>query len=215
MQPFAVIIPDRNDRPEFTSHCFAQLSCMTLKPNEVFHINYAPISKGFDLAERVYRGVLQAKAAGIDLVFIIENDDYYPADYFERMLSKEADFYGSDFSVYYHLKNRTFKLIDHPFRSSLFHTGFKISTLGKFQWHGDQFVDVRLWKHAYNKKLKRAFIPTGAIGMKHGQGLCGGKGHRMEFPHCDYDMNWLKDNVDKESFFFYWKMSLNLWKDAA
>jgi hypothetical protein len=209
---FAVIIPDRNDRPELIQHCLNQLSRMTIKPDKIFHVNWPPISAHIDLCERVYDAVMRAKEFGIDLVFIIENDDYYPANYFERFGDLNADFFGDDLTYYYHLKTRQYKSMYHPGRSSLFTTGFRISALGNFQWGGDVFLDMRLWEHAKKNKLKKMFVNTGAIGIKHGIGKCGGKGHRMKMQNCDTHMSWLKSRVDPESYLFYSEMSRKLWE---
>lgn len=211
MEPFAVIIPDRGDRPELTANCFRQLNRMTLKPSEVFHINYTPITNDFDLVERVYDGVCQAKAKGFDLVFIVENDDSYPADYFERFGDMSADFFGDDLTFYYNLKNRTFKPFPHPGRSSLFTTGFRISKIQGFQFTGNNFLDVRLWRYAADRALKRSFVHSGCIGIKHGIGLLGGKGHTMNLPYQDPHMNWLRERVDNDSFQFYSELSKKLY----
>jgi hypothetical protein len=212
MEKFAVIIPDRNDRPELIQHCFKQLSRMTVKPDQVFHINWSPISSQVDLVERVLDGACKAKAAGFDLVFIIENDDYYKPDYFERFGDFNGDIFGDDMTYYYHLKNRQYKSMPHPGRASLFTTGFRISALKDFQWGGDQFLDGRLWDYAKRNRLKRVFVNTGAIGIKHGIGKCGGKGHKMKMINCDSHMSWLKGRVDPESYLFYSELSRKLWE---
>lgn len=203
---FAVIIPDRNDRPEFTANCFRQLDRMTLKPDVVIHVNDPVWKQGYDLIDRIHMGAGRALEAGIDPCFIIENDDYYPADYFERSVPYLHDYHfvGQEYSDYYNLKNQTHNRFIHPHRASLFTTGFKISALNNFEWpdNSKPFLDIPLWHYARHKKRK--FIDTGAIGLKHGLGLCGGKGHKMNWPkNYDLDMNWLKKAVDKESFEFY------------
>lgn len=202
---FCIIIPDRNDRPELTAFCLKQLERMTLKPDEIYHVNSPPHGPGFDLIERVQAGIAAAKVDGIDLCFIIENDDSYPANYFERFFPYFEDyhFFGQEWSDYYNLRNLTYNRFDHPHRASLFTTGFKISALNNFEWPpaDKPFLDIELWKYARHKKRK--FIDTGAIGMKHGLGLCGGKGHRMNMRNKDPQLKWLASKVDPESFEFY------------
>jgi len=211
MEKFAVIIPDRNDRPELTEFCFRQLSRMTKKPDEVIHVNFKPVDEGYDLVERIHYGIMAAKGMGIDLCFIMENDDNYPADYFERFGDMSADFFGDDLTFYYNLKNRTFKSFYHKGRSSLFTTGFRASKLDGFQFSGDNMIDIRLWRWAADKKLKTRWINSGCIGIKHGLGLCGGKGHKMHWPeNHDPKMNWLKSRVSDESFDFYQSLSNQL-----
>jgi hypothetical protein len=207
---FAVIIPDRRDRPEFTKNCLRQLERMTLKPDRVFHIDHPALGPGFDLIDRVRQGVSLAEQAGFDWCFIIENDDYYPANYFERFANYTFDysFLGQDYSDYYNLKNLTQNRFQHDYRASLFTTGFRISALNNFTWpeNSKPFLDIELWKYARHKKRK--FIDTGALGIKHGLGLCGGKGHQMNWPkNYDKDMNDLRKKVDAESFQFYKSMA--------
>jgi hypothetical protein len=203
MKEFAVIIPDRGDRPELTAFCLQQIRRMTRQPDQIFHVNFPPIGKEMDLAERVYDGVKTAQAHGFDLVFIMENDDSYPANYFERFGDFDADFFGDDLTFYYNLRNRTFQSFPHSGRSSLFTTGFRISKLGNFQFSGNQFLDIRLWRYAQESWLRGRFVHSGAIGIKHGQGLCGGKGHKMKMKNYDPHMNWLRQRVDANSFQFY------------
>lgn len=203
---FCCIIPDRGDRPELTAHCFKQLRRMSVYPDKVFHIAYLPDMCGsFDLVSRVRHGVADAAEAGFDWCFIIENDDYYPANYFDRFAPylDRHDFIGDQLTTYYNLKNLTHKTFNHPHRSSLFTTAFRISALNNFEWPGDEnpFLDIEMWKYARFKR--RAFINTGAIGIKHGVGLCGGKGHQMNMPNQDQSLDWLSNHVDEMSFQFY------------
>lgn len=207
---FAVITPDRNDRPALTDHLMKQLDRMTLKPDCFIHVDYEPNSLNFDLVDRIRYGMNKVRLEGIDLVFVLENDDFYPTDYFERFGNMKDDFFGQNNSWYYNLRNKTHNNFSHPGRSSLMTTGFRISTLDKFDtdknWDligNTPFLDIKLWQYAntYNKKCR--FVDTGAIGIKTGIGLCGGKGHRMIFESKDPELAWLKSRVDKDSFEFY------------
>lgn len=209
---FAAIIPDRNDRPELTDQCFRQLGRMTVKPDKVYHINYHPESEGYDLKTRLHRAWLQAKADGIDFVFIFENDDAYPADYFERFIPffENYDFIGQATTTYYHLGAKVWREQNHVHRSSLFTTAFRVSALDNFNWDKAKmvFIDLDLWQHA--NRLRKRFINTGAIGIKHGTGLCGGIGHKMTTGNQDQEMKWLQSKVDEQSFEFYKSLSEKL-----
>lgn len=202
---FCAIIPDRGDRPELTKFCLQQLDRMKVKPEKVYHINHRPDTERFDLISRVHKGISIARAEGFDWCFIIENDDSYPANYFERFLPfmDKNDFLGDEASTYYNLRNLTYRTFEHRYRSSLFTTAFKISALNNFDWPSDHspFLDLDIWKYARFKR--RFFIKTGAIGMKHQMGLCGGKGHQMRMQNIDTDLAWLQDHVDEMSFEFY------------
>lgn len=175
-------------------------------------MNNSPVGFGFDLVSRIYDGVKKAEAEGFDLCFVVENDDAYPANYFERYAPffEQYDFFGQGYSYYYNLRNLTYNRLDHPYRSSLFTTGFKISALNNFDWPDDTkpFLDIDLWK--YGRHKRRKFIDTGAIGMKTGLGLCGGKGHIMTMRNKDSEMKWLAERVDSESLEFYRLLSEKL-----
>lgn len=208
MEKFCAIIPDRNDRPELTEFCLKQLRRMSNYPDKVYHINYTPLSEGYDLIDRIQEGVRLAYADGIDWCCIVENDDFYPANYFDRLSVnfERHDFIGDQLTTYYNLKNLTHKTFNHPHRSSLFTTAFRISALNNFDWPVSEnpFLDIELWKHA--RFRRRTFINTGAIGIKHGIGLCGGKGHKMHMSNHDQNLEWLSSHVDEMSFQFYKEM---------
>ena len=198
-ETFSVIIPDRSDRPDFIEHCFFQLKKQTVKPDQIIHVNYKA-GRDYDLIERVQYGISKSRN---DRVFIIENDDYYPDDYFEKM-QFNCDFIGVPFTWYYHLESLGYKNVSHKGRdhSSLFCTGFRISALKDFEFPKDNLLDVALWGFAKNYKLVKDIFP---IGIKHGIGLCGSIGHSRCFPYDNYDpnMEWLKKRIRKESSEFY------------
>lgn len=199
---FATITPTRGDRPELLEFCKFQLSRMEIKPDHSFFIDFPPKDDKIDLVWRVFEGIQKAAEMGFEQVFIVEDDDFYLADYFNNI--PDADFIGEINTIYYNLKNRTYQNFNHPGRSSLFTTGFKISALKGFRPnYNERFLDISIWKHAFNNKLTTKFRETGAIGIKHNIGLCGGKGHVMRMKHTDESLEWLKSKVDSTSYEFY------------
>lgn len=178
---------------------------MMLKPGKSYFVDHKPTSNQIDLVERVRLGIEQARIDGFEYAFIVEDDDFYPADYFERFDLGTFSFYGEQQTTYYNLKNRTHTTFKHFGRSSLFTTGFRIKDLDKFNWivPGRRFLDIELWKYSETHPGMRSFTATGAIGIKHGLGLCGGKGHQMNMDNRDDGLKWLKENVDPEAFQFY------------
>lgn len=170
-----------------------------------YFIDYPPLDDRKDLIARVRAGVEQAKNDGFDKVYIIENDDLYPKNYFERM-DFDTDFVGCNRSLYYNINNRTYEYLHHPNHSSLYCTGFKISTLANFQWPEPQaiFLDLKLWRYAqrHNKKITLYHNSIG-VSIKHGIGLSGGSGHGRTFKRSDSDLEFLKSQVDDEAFDFY------------
>lgn len=202
---FCTLTPSRGDRPQLVNNCIRQINRFTTKPDKSYWIDYPPSGPGFDLVSRIQTGVEQAQLDGMDWVVIIEDDDFFPANYLENFTPffQTHDFIGQENSIYYNLKNQTYKQWDHPHRSSLFITAFRISALNNFVWPSDKdpFLDIELWKYARYKRRK--FLQTGAIGIKTGMGLCGGKGHIQKNPNADIDLKWLRSKVDEKSFEFY------------
>lgn len=209
---FAIITPDRGDRPEFTNFCLHQIERQKLPPGSFthIHVNYPPLNDEVDLIDRIKHGVNQAKMLGYDWVIVMENDDFYPKDYLSRFLPfmDNADFIGDDRTIYYNIRNRTYSIFDHPHRASLFTTAFRISALNNFEWptQGPN-LDIMLWKYARHKRRK--FIKTGAIGIKHGIGKCGGIGHNRRLRNTDMDLAFLQDHVDSEALIFYKAITFN------
>jgi hypothetical protein len=209
MPNYCTITPSRGDRPELLNFCFKQLK----KMNGGFHVNNGyimnerPLSDEVDLVPRIKAGIEMAKKDGFEWVFIIEDDDYYCSDYFSRFGDLNGvDFVGYSSTVYYNLRNRTCEVLKHPGRSSLFCTGFRISALDNFSWPNNNttFLDIRLWEYAnrYNKRI-RLIEDNPCLGIKHGLGKCGGKGHRMNLKNQDNNLHFLESFVDGEAFQFY------------
>lgn len=206
---FATITPTRGDRPQFLDFCRHQLSRMNRKPDASYFVDYQPTaSLSPDLVARVQKGIEMAQADGFDLVFIIEDDDYYNKNYFDHI--PNAAFIGSEKTTYYNLRNRTFQEWDHPKRSSLFLTAFHISALDKFVWPEPQdvFLDLSLWNYVMRYRKQVIWRDVDAIGIKHGVGLCGGKGHIQKNKYLDMELEWLKNNVDSEAYIFYKSLKL-------
>lgn len=207
---FCTITPNRGgERESLLEHCAWQLKRMGCRMNS-YIINHPAKSSECDLVPRVKHGIELAKRDGFEYAFIIESDDYYPANYF-TMFPPGYDFYGFASTVYYNLRNKTFSNIDrHPNRASLFCTGFRIPALDKFHWPPDDFVflDIKLWEYAVRTSKKYHLISRDnpCLGIKHGIGKVGGKGHKGEQRNRDNDFKYLKGYVDAESFDFYTKL---------
>src|SRR6478752_4742800 len=116
-EPFAVITPHRSsERNDFLNFCVDQVSRMTVKPAHHYIIQYPAVNESVDIIPRLKKGIEYAKADGIDLVFILEDDDQYPATYFEN-IDFDADFIGEPVTTYYNIRNNTWTTFDHPHRS--------------------------------------------------------------------------------------------------
>jgi hypothetical protein len=202
-----VLVPDRNDRPLFLRQCLRMIGGQTLKPDFVFVVNYEPSSEEFDLTQRVRRGFETLKNNGADVVLIMENDDFYSVNYIETMVqefkkSGEPFIFGTDFTIYYHIKKREFRKLSHPGRASLMNTLLRVDA--PIIWPSDSeiYLDLFLWSQIKGKTFSPKEIIS--LGIKHGFGLCGGSGHvLMRFDNQDFNFKFLKSVVDEERFKFY------------
>lgn len=200
------IIPDRRDRPKFLEHCLFMINRQSRMPDKILVMNDKPLNNKPDLTYRIRSGFDQLKDE-CDLIFVIENDDWYSENYIEIMSNKwlelgRPELFGIAQTTYYHIQKREHKTWQHN-HSSLFCT--VISSKAEINWPKDTevFLDMHLWKTVKNKYI---WIPKEliVIGIKHGEGLCGGKGHTtLKYDHVDPYMTLLSRLVDSESLEFY------------
>jgi len=194
------------DRPQFMEFCVNQIDRLTPYPEMVIIVQYEPKSNQADLVPRMKKGVQIAKENGIETIYVIESDDYYPHDYFQLLPIGSYDFVGFNSTFYYNVRRRTWERTYHD-HSSLFCTAFKVAALDDFVWPADDYLwlDIALWKYARQRSnnWKLFDVEPPCIGIKHGIGRVGGKGHVQNLKNADPDMNWLKGKVDNEAFQFY------------
>ena len=206
-----LITADRNDRPKFLEHCIWQMKRQTYKAGEHFILNDIAVEGVVDIVPRIRKGIELAKNGGFEYCIIIENDDYYPDDYVEKVsiALENAQMVGIQTTTLYLLQQNFPRVSQHPGRSSLFCTAFKISALENFSWPDTTllYFDRELWKHNCNKGYLNLQNPP--IGIKHGVGFCPGNFHNgiqngkpLRIP-LNNSREWLKQRVRKESFEFY------------
>jgi hypothetical protein len=206
---YCTVTPTRGDRPKLLDFCKHQLDRMG-EGRPSFIIDYKPIGTTPDLVPRIKVGIELAKKAGAEYVFIVEDDDFYPENYL-RTKVLDFDFFGYNTTMYYNLKTRSYATFPHKNRSSLFCTGFKVSAMEGFRWPSDTsvFLDLEIWDYAIRKKKKVVLEQKNpCLGIKHGLGLCGGKGHRWDMVHKDKNYEFLKKTVDSDAFEFYKSLGL-------
>ncbi len=227
----ACLIPDRNDRPELLLNCRRLLKNQTIQINHCELVNFSPIYTKPDITQRYRIGYEKiTKLGGFDVIFLIENDDYYAPDYIEKMLAgwKQAgkpELFGTAYTYYYHVGLGSYFLMKHPERASAMNTmivpGLNIT------WPNDNevYTDLHLWLHKHVVDCRKVtWTPSNiiSIGIKHGVGLCGGRHHFDRLNRYkmkgglgnedangmdDINMAFLQANVDRESFEFYLKMN--------
>lgn len=204
----AVLIPDRNDRPELLANCLRMIGEQTLKPNHIEVVNHQPIDDKCDITQRYRIGYNRLRNQGYDCILLMENDDWYSKDYIQEMISawllnNKPDIFGTSYTVYYHLKLHAYFKMAHPRRSSAMSTLLKADL--DFPWCVDHepYTDMHLWR-----TLKGCtFTPVKpiCIGMKHNTGKTGGRYHD-NYLHQFTNVNglpFLQQYLDRESFEFY------------
>lgn len=232
----AVLIPDRGDRPQFLKNCMRMLAAQTVLPAHVEVVNFPAViprsseetciaseiqgvstplrsaqhdNRICDITKRYRTGYDRLRNKGFDVIALIENDDWYSPQYLETMAEmwlrfKEPQLMGTGYTIYYHLKLRAWFPINHPRRASAMNTLIKPDLFIDWPPDHEPFTDAHIWKQLPGC----LFTPEKhiALGMKHGEGLCGGLTHNnrsARFVNKDPDFEWLKGVVDAESFEFY------------
>lgn len=208
----AVLIPDRGDRPRFLENCLRMIKAQTLQPDIIELVNDPALSEDRDITWRYRLGYDRLRNKGVTLIALMENDDWYHPTYLEKMVGLWNDhgrpeIFGQTFTIYYHIKEFAKFPFHHKTRSSAMNTLIKADM--DFSWCIDKepFTDIHLWFHA---GLKGVTVDPGEIlclGIKHGEGLCGGRSHTDRLHRYeagrDIDLRFLKAHMDKVSFDFY------------
>lgn len=200
-----VIIPDRGDRKPFLDNCLRMIKTQTLQPDYVLVVDFDPTDEKPDITKRYRVGYEVLSEGEFDVIALMENDDWYSPEYLEIMvrnweLKGKPDIFGTDYTIYYHLKLKKHFTMEHYHRSSAMSTLIKPNL--DFEWCPDHevYTDIHLWQTL--KGL--TFRPEKhiCIGMKHGIGKCGGRNH---IDRLDRYVN--QDDIlsilDSESFKFY------------
>jgi glycosyltransferase involved in cell wall biosynthesis len=202
-----IIIPDRRDRPQFLENCLRMMDRQTLKPDRICVMEYAPESDKCDITQRYRRGYHHLCGKDLDIIAFIENDDYYSPEYLEYMVNKwqeygKPDIFGTNYTIYYHLKLGAHFTMYHQDRASAMNTLIKPDLDINWPVDHEPFTDMHLWANI--KGI--TFMPEKviAIGMKHGIGLCGGKSHVDKlYRYTNNDDGFLQRTVDEDSYKFY------------
>lgn len=215
MYYYATVTPDRGDRAEFMSFCDKQLLRMEDGKVMVIKVDYPPKDNSFDLVPRFKEGLKIAQEYGIDNVIVVESDDFYNKNYYSNFDFEKYDFMGWDNTTYYNIRKRTWQRRYHggaDGHSSLCSTAFKISALDGFIWPSDNYLwlDILIWKFARQngKRWKLFDSENPVLGIKHGVGRYGGRGHTLELPNHDHDLSFLRSKVDETAFEFYSNLKL-------
>ena len=207
-----LIIPDRGDRPLFLKNCLRMMENQTVKPDIIELVDDAPMNYKCDITWRYRTGYERLRNKGVDVICLIENDDWYSPFYLETMANEwekngKPDIFGTNYTIYYHIKLRAYFTMHHTTRASAMNT-FIVPNLD-FKWCPDEepYTDIHLWKIAKGLVIKPNKVIS--VGIKHGEGLCGGNMHKDRLHRYeqhgtkDNDFHYLKQIMDERSFKFY------------
>lgn len=205
----AVLIPDRNDRPKLLSNCLRMIEAQTFQPKHIEIVNDKPESDAKDISWRYRIGYDRLRNKNFDVIALIENDDWYSPDYFQTIISKwleagQPNIFGTDYTIYYHLKLKAWFTMYHKTRSAAMNTLIKPDLSMNWCQDHDPYTDIYLWQTVSGV----TFTPDKhiSIGMKHGEGLCGGNNHKNKldrYVNSDANSDFLRQNLDENSFKFY------------
>lgn len=213
-----IIVPDRGDRPLFLENCRRIISEQKLLFPDMLHyeiIDQKEVepSDSVDIVQRVRIGYDKFTRVGADIIFIMENDDWYSTDYLQTMIDAwesfgSPDLFGTCYTVYYHMQLKAYNTMEHHQRSSLMNTMIRPGLDIKWPVDIEPYLDLHLWQMP-SIKTRVVFKPEKhiSIGMKHNIGKCGGALHavdkKSERWYENPDNGFLKATLDADSFEFY------------
>lgn len=205
----AVIIPTRGDRPKFLKHARWLIEQQAFQPDMILTMNSKPTGPGADLTKRYRVGYEHATKMGMDLTIWWEDDDWYNRKYIQMMVNQwtkagKPDLVGNAQSRYYHIITGQWADIHHPGHSSAMNMAVKTGL--DIPWPADNhiFLDKHIWDRMGSKGLLLSHNMS--IGIKHGFGKCGGKGHDPRlgiYKEKDENFVQLQQTVDKKSLRLY------------
>lgn len=215
---FAVLIPTRGDRVPLLENCKRMLAQQTVQPDHIEIVDFMPRTDACDITVRYRFGYEKLSKMGFDVIFFIEDDDWYAKNYFETMIfewekAEKPAIFGTTYTWYYNLRVWGRFKMEHFQRSSAMSTMIKPNLHINWPLDHDPYTDVALFF-----QLQYAlFTPNELIclGIKHGYGKCGGESHINSLARystntgmLDTEKKWLQENIDAESFDFYTSLQL-------
>lgn len=209
-----LLIPTLPSRSEFLDRALIYLSRQTRQPDQILILSESgkPLP---DITWKYHQGFNKLFADGCDCVICFEDDDAYSDTYIEIMVqgwvkSGKPDLFGIGKTIYYHIVDRKYVVLDHPARASMMSTLVTKAVLNHSYDYHSPYLDFALWTSALF--TKKTFTPTAAlcIGIKHGFGPVGGGGHQRnwaKYTHSDPQYKSL-DAMLKQDAVFYKMMAV-------
>lgn len=212
------MIPTRGDRPMFLEHCKKMMAYQTKKPVMIEIIDSKPVNDNCDITLRYKTAYNSLFYSDIDLIAFIEDDDWYSPEYLEKLSDAwisygKPDLFGTNYTIYYHIKLRRYFIFQHEQRSSAMNTFIKPGL--SFDWPADDdpYTDAHLWGLSNLNKVVFQPDKDYSVGIKHGMTLTGGHFHNSRLHRYDIsdpDMRYLASIVDAESLELYKSVAGNI-----
>ena len=203
-----VLIPTRGDRPQLLAQAMKLLKAQTLQPTEICVYDPKPKSKSSDLAYRYYYGLRHLFNLGVDLVICWEDDDWYSPQYIEYIVSEwerngKPDLIGIKNTTYYNITNQKYTLVNTRKTASMMCTAVTEKALAIIDPSSTSiYLDQLIWT-----KMKGILLTPEKImcvGIKHGQGVCGGCGHDPKwsgYDNQDEGFKYLSELIGATTFY--------------
>lgn len=209
-----IITPTVAWRPHLFNRALYYIDRQMVKPTARVIMN------GNESLKEKYRQGLETLKSEVDLIFFMEDDDYYPANYIEKMLEMyewadepevfgiaETWFYHPEFRAYWYYKNQ-----EH--NSCAFSMCVRADAVDKIDWNmiDDVFVDAGMWR-----QLEGQTVELGkplCIGIKHGRGKTLADGHTKWFyeeksklpkgskEFAEFSDTWLRSHIGADADFY-------------
>lgn len=203
----AVLVPHRNDRPQFLANLRRMLDAQTLRPEVICEVDYAPLSSACDISQRYRKGYEFLCNRGFDFIALMEVDDWYSPDYLETVAKAwiekgKPQIFGQSYTIYYHIFLRRWFTMNHRHRSSAMNTILVPDLVFHWPLDHDPYTDLHLWRHIPGM----TWTPEKHIclGIKHGIGMVGGHNHNSRMDrYINPDNGLFEKTLDPESFKFY------------
>jgi glycosyltransferase involved in cell wall biosynthesis len=204
------VTPTLGNRPDFVNFLKSRLERQTRKADYTVFVDHENKTGIVDIKERFVKGINECFENGCDMVLMIEDDDYYPLTYIEEMESAweilgRPYLFGVKTTTYYHIESNRFVNMT-PSHCSAYCSGLTKGAIYDVGDNNSPYYDIALWKA--NKGVQ-VDINHPPLGIKHGEGVCGGVGHNPNAPlyqrNIDKGAILLKQRVDEEAFQFYSK----------
>jgi hypothetical protein len=153
-------------------------------------------------ARNIAAGIAEVKKLkGVKYIFIIEDDDYYKANYLDRMVERMEgyDLGGETHTVYYNVVSRRYHMNENKGWSSLFQTAFTPKVIPILErCYTEKFIDLKLFASVKNKLLFRdGNLGIGIKGMAGRAGI--GAGHERMTMTPDYNTSVLTAMIGSDA----------------